>query len=190
MIESIAHRKASFKTKTGEEFVLNSLEICDFVSIREESLKDYKRTQIKTYTDNLDLIPEDQRQSLLADAFARAEKIVYEDLPKKLARVAYRDEDGNFVRDAKGGIALKEQEVEYSIWWMSNTPQGMRFALWLSMTKISSQQHMTLKDVDRMFHDAMDDLEAAMELVGKLSETHLGNSSAPARPAKEPMTAS
>lgn len=185
-METVAKRQASFRMKDGREITFSSLTLGDFVSAREQALQEYKREKIKTWTANLDLIPEDQRDAWVRQAFERAEEITAEGLPDKELDLPQYLGNGKVKRDSRNQPVFKKQKVEYAMWWMSDTAGGRLYMTWLSMRKAPGQQDMTLADADALFTESLDDLENAAQLVGDLSQSKLsGNSETPPAPATE-----
>jgi hypothetical protein len=148
---------------SGKELVLCALGLRDWVAAQDKALADYKRRQIKTWTENADLLPEENRTELIHSAFERAEKLTAESLPEKQVK----DPDG------------KIESVDYSSWWMADTIDGKIFAIWLSMRKSPGQETLLLNDIDAMFSTEMIELHKVANIVGELSIPKLGNSEAP-----------
>ena len=77
----------------------------------------------------------------------------------------------------RGGLVTKKQTVDYTAWWMSETPEGRLFMTWLSIRR--SDPTFTLEDADDIFREHMEELEMIADEVGEISSPELGNSAAP-----------
>jgi len=180
-LESTTRRISSHTLSSGQKITLHGLGLQDYVAAREECLRQYRRSQISTWTSNVDLLGElsDQdRQALLRDAIERASAVTLEDLPKKIIDLPVM-KNGQPVRDkTTGRITTQRREVEYTAWWMSETPEGRLFMTWLSMRR--GDPELKLEDAEQLFNDAMNELETVADQVGEISTPQLGKSSAPA----------
>lgn len=171
-------RKRSVHTlPSGKQVEIRALGLNDYVQARGEALKRYKRQRIETYTENVDLLPEDQRAGFIREAFERAEQFGQEELPSKEMTLPIRLPTGKFRRDKRGGLVTKKQTVDYTAWWMSETPEGRLFMTWLSIRR--SDPTFTLEDADDIFREHMEELEMIADEVGEISSPELGNSAAP-----------
>jgi hypothetical protein len=158
---------------SGEKLTLRPLGLSDYGSAREEALNDYRRQEIAVWSKNIDLIPEASREAWIRDAFENAAKIKYEDLPQK--QIEEVDDGEN---------SLPAMRVEYGLWWMSSTPAGMLYSLWLSAKKDPGQSSITKEEVEHRFmqngmlNESL--LEKAAQTLGELSEPKIaGNGGAP-----------
>jgi hypothetical protein len=159
---------------TGKRIELGRLGLGDFEQCKEQCLHNWKRAQIKTWTKNLDLLPEHMRDEEVRQAFLRAEQITIADLPEKETSIPKRGKDGKLLIDPDTGTWLLEKQTQpYEVWWTSSTPEGMLYASWLSMRRCQGQENITLDEADEMFRDNEEDLEAATQMVGELSESQL-----------------
>lgn len=178
--DSTVRRRKLYPLPNGEKVEIQSLGLSDYVAAREEALAQYKRQRIATWTRNLDLMqamdPE-QRQQLLTAAFERAEEITVENLPEKKMRLPVRAPGGKFRRDKAGQIVTAIQRVEFTAWWMSETPEGRLFMTWLSIKR--SKPDFTLEDADEIFREHLEELEQIADQVGEISGPQLGNSQEP-----------
>jgi hypothetical protein len=174
-MEAGAKAKGSVDLPGGRSINVESLVYEDWASIRREALRRYKRNMISTWTDNADLLPDDIRDRKIHEAFARVEVLTADDLPKKV--LTAKD------LQAAGVEVKKSVDVEYSMWWMSKTPEGMMFTVWLSMRK--SDPSLTLAQTSKLFMDDNQNVDLAtltkaQDMVGDLSKpTLMGNSEAP-----------
>lgn len=183
-MEATVRRRATHRLPNGRTIEIHALGLADYVAARDRALQQFKRAKIETWTGNADLLPADQRERWIRDAFERAEALTIDDLPVKRMQMPLRRSDGRIIKDAKTGEPiLREKEVEYAAWWMSETADGRLFMTWLSIRR--GDPSFTLDDADRLFVDAMDELETAANLVGDVSTPTLGNSEPP---ADVPMT--
>lgn len=177
-------RRRVINLPDGTTLELEQFSFRDFAQVREEACARYKRGLIKTYTENLDLMPEDMRATAVREAFERAEKVTPDDLPTRLHPMPVRDKDGKVARDPNTGQPILEQvPLEYSNWWMSFTTDGQIYAVWLAAKKCRPE--LRLEDIDRVFAQAIENLSEATDALGELSEPRLGNAPAEA-PAAPP----
>ena len=188
--QSVVRRRKLYKLPNGEQVEIRSLGLNDYVMAREESLAQHKRQRLATWTKNADLLtdvsPAD-RTAMLRDAFERAELLSIEDLPDKQMKLPVRLKNGRFARDAAGELITKLQDVEYTAWWMAETPEGQLFMTWLSIRR--SKPEFTIEDADDIFRDHLQELERIADEVGEISGPNLGNSPEPgAEPPAETMT--
>lgn len=166
--------------RKGEKFVMSALGLKEYASGRSQALINYKREKIAGVIENVDLLPESERAAVRKMIFEEANRIEYEDLPKKVIKVPRKEDDGKELMNGDGHPVMFEQEFDYGMWWMSEHPDGMMFSLWLTMTKHPSQSTMTLQQVSDIFTESPADLEAATQLTGELSEPKIGgNTEAP-----------
>jgi hypothetical protein len=187
MAEATVRRKKLYTLPNGRRVEIQSLGLSDYVQAREEALGQYKRARLQTWTKNIDLLgnlPESERRQLLQEAFERAENLAVEDLPEKTMRLPTRNAQGKFVRDQHGELLLQKQAVEYTAWWMSETPEGRLYMTWLSIHR--ADPTFTMDDADAVFRDHVDQLEKIADEVGEISGAQLGNSSAPPETAGQP----
>jgi len=180
-----------------KQVAIGKLVFDDYASAKEQAAAEYKRSLIKTYTENLDLmekLPPDVRATAIQDAFLRAEQITADSLPPKMIWYPQRDkmtgkpllnkEARFFHKESrrwieKGAPVLEQVEVEYSGWWLAQTNSGKIFAAWLAMKKCPGQTEWTLNDVMAILQDEQA-IESLAREVGSLSEQHLGNEQPPA----------
>jgi hypothetical protein len=183
--ETTVRRGKLYPLPNGEQVEIKSLGLNDYVQAREEALAQFKRQRIATWTRNADLlanVSEADRRALLRDAFERAEVLTVEDLPAKTMTLPFRTgKNGKFARDAAGGLITRQQAVEYTAWWMSETPEGRLYMTWLSVRR--SKPDFTIEDADEIFRDHMEALEKIADDIGEISGPNLGNSSEPPDPA-------
>lgn len=184
----------------GRSILLGKLTFKDFASVREQACAECKRSLIKTYLDNMDLLDESDRATIRQVAFEKAEKVTPDSLPDKKAWLPKRDPQSGRVLhhrgqrfwhpEAKqwvedGGPLLEEQEIEYSGWWLAQTNAGRMYAAWLSMRKCPGQESWTIDDVAALFGEDEEAIEHTANAVGDLSQQRLGNAGPPqaAQPA-------
>jgi len=182
--EATVRRRTVHKLPGGRTVEICALGLGDFIAARERALQQYKRTKIETWTANADLLPDDQRTQWIREAFERAEALTVDDLPRRKMKLPARRADGAIIRDGRGEPVLRDAEVEYAAWWMSETAEGRLFMTYLSIRR--GDPSFTLDAADELFINAMDELETTANLVGELSTPSLGNSSAPAEPSRTP----
>jgi hypothetical protein len=174
-MEAGSKAKGSVNLPDGRSINVESLVYEDWASIRREALRQYKRNMISTWTDNADLLPDGIRDRKVEEAFKRVEEMTADALPKKQLTV----------EDLKSaGVDVDNSlDVEYSMWWMSKTPEGMMFTVWLSMRK--SDPALTLAETSKLFMNESQNIDLAtltraQDMVGDLSKPSLmGNSEAP-----------
>jgi hypothetical protein len=175
--KNTVQRRKLYPLPNGKQVEIRALGLRDYIQAREECLAQYKRERLKTYTANVDLLDPEDRKRLLGEAFERVELITLEDLPARKMALPTRSKAGKIRRDADGEMVTKITAVEYTAWWMSETPEGRLFMTWLSIHK--SDPDFTLEDADEIFRDAQEELEKIADDVGDLSGPQLGNSPGP-----------
>jgi len=151
-----ARRMAVQPLPDGSDLVLCSFDYADWQHIKAEALSSYKRERLKTWTENVDLLPEDMRREALQEAFKRAEDVTFETLPHK---------------------KLDGEDADYISWWLSETVEGMLFAVWLSARHAPEQQGITRDDIANKFISASTELEQAAQHVGTMSASDLAKNS-------------
>jgi len=188
----VTRRTRAIELPSGKSIELSQLTLKDYTALREAACSEYKRNLIETYTRNLDLMPEEMRSVAVKEVFKRAESITPDDLPKKKAWVAKKDESGQFVRNDgepfyhdgvqqvinTGDAMPVEEPIDYAGWWASNTSIGRIHTLWYSMRHCNGQQGTTLEEMFSMFQDDAAARDAA-NVVGELSEQRLENRQPP-----------
>lgn len=184
-LQAATKRTVTVPMSTGETVTISTLTVQDFATAREQALQEFKRDRIKTWTNNLDLMPESDRSQWMRDAFERAESLTYDDLPKREMLVPQYGRDGKLQR-RDGKPVMKLQRVEYALWWMSETFNGKLFMTWLAIKKTPGQEQFTLDDADALFMDALNDLESVAQTVGDISKVQLAGKSEASGPAKGP----
>ena len=122
------------------------------------------------------------RERKLDEAFAKAESMTYESLPKKLMSVPARDKKtGQLLRDEKNEIITEKILVDYMEWWAVSTYQGILFSTIRGMHHTESQRNFTEDDADQLFMDR-EELDKVHDLVGEVTKSKLdlsGNSAPP-----------
>jgi hypothetical protein len=165
-------RQAVITDASGEQLTLHPLGLSDYSSCREEALDEYRRQQIRAWTKNADLMPDEQRTEWIREAFEKASGITYETLPSK--DVEGDDSEGKHI----------SHHVEYAMWWISSEPKGMLFALWLAAKKDPGQVNISIKQLEDRFMAGGDlnqqVLENAAQALGDISQPKIvGNGEAP-----------
>lgn len=169
-------QQQTFKLKSGTTLVLSQLGMQDFVTLRQMALKDYRREKITAVTDNIEFIPEDNRDAAIQDVIRRAEEVTTSNLPKQEINWPLRDEKGRLLINDDGITPrTREVTVPYEIWWLSETPEGKLHAAWLSIRAVQGQEKTTIDEVDELFRDAMDELEQVANVVGEMSGPKIGD---------------
>ena len=155
----------------GSELILSPLRMSDYVSIRDESLARYRREQLKLITDNRDLFSEDEYKEMRDKEMIRVRQIEYEDLPDKEI-IEYEDDANAHKLPEHQRVVKAKHMVEYALWWMSSSPAGMLFALWLSARREPSQSQLTLEQVVSRFSNDLEkyDVTAIESAAARLSE--------------------
>lgn len=184
-LDVVARRIVTHRLSDGKTIALSQLRIKDYVSAREQALKEYKQRYLATISDNLQLLPEETRHQTLIDEMQRMAKLGFDDLPAKTIRIP-RQKDGKTLYDENKRPLMLELPVEYSLWWMSDTPEGKLHMIWLSMRAVEGQERTTMEEVESLFTFADDDgqrdemIEELAQVVGSISETRLAkNGEAP-----------
>jgi hypothetical protein len=145
--------------------LIAKLTIGDYAALRDESLQYARREKIRTYTRNVDLLPEHMRQEAISNAFKEASEMSFSDLGSRRVDVLV---DGEMV----------ERDVDYAIYWVSSTVDGMTYAAWRSLR--IEQPQLTLDDVREMYRGKEGEIERVANAVGQLSEPVLAkNGDAP-----------
>lgn len=172
----------------GKTIELQQPSLKDIAQTQEEACERFKRSQLKTYTENSDLIPQEFRGNMIRDAFAAAAEIHYSQLPRMRVDIPVVGDDGR-VKIEDGQAVTRPASVEYGMWWTLSTIDGMLFAVWLAMRKCPGQEGISLDEVDSLFMESPADLNEAMDKLGALQNQRvLGNENAPAaaeQPARE-----
>ena len=161
----------------GKTVRFSQLDVQDFIEIQREALKVFKRRFIETYTDNLDLFPEDKKEGVLLQAMAEAREIDVADLPSrtmKMPMYKLNDKKQRVLITRNGQPIMQEKQVDYAMHWMSDTPEGKLHVAWLSLKKVPGQESMTIRDADALFLDSQADLEEAAQMVGNMSGPQIG----------------
>lgn len=155
----------------GSDLILSPLRMSDYVSIRDESLARYRREQLKLITENRDLFSEAEYIEMRDKEMIRVRQIEYEDLPDKEI-VEYEDDANAYRLPEEQRVVKSKHRVEYALWWMSSSPAGMLFALWLSARREPSQSHLTLSEVENRFSSDVEkyDIRAIESAAARLSE--------------------
>ena len=182
-MEAGARRIVTHRLQNGRTITLSTLGYRDYASARDECVREFKRNFIETWLLNLDLLPDEDQQAHRDQAFHEASKISYADLPKKTMGFPQR-RNGKVVTNGDGNPIMDEKEVEYSIWWMSETPHGQLFMIWQSMRYDPAQADVTIDDAEAIFDDRLE-LEAAAQLAGEVSESRLDLSGKEQTPLQE-----
>lgn len=174
----------------GSDLVLSPLRMSDYVSIRDESLARYRREQLKVLTDNRDLFSEGEYLEMRDKELARVRAIQYEDLPEKEV-IEYEDDENAHLIPEEDRVIKERHKVEYALWWMSSSPEGMLFALWLSARREPSQANLTKEQIEQRFASEVEkyDVGAIERAAAKLSQLSTpkiaGNGEAVDAPAKK-----
>ena len=197
--KEVAGNPSTVPTIDGRRLIIRPLSpIEDIAFIREESLNRFRRERIKVWTKNTDLMREAGMdvQAEVRDAMLRAESLTEDDLPEKqvieyqVPKLDNGEDDPDFditlIPKRKRTVKAKHY-VPYHVWWMSDTEEGMVFALWLSAKSEPSQSEITLDQIKAMFRTedgALDEglLDVATHRLGKATQ---GNSDAPQDGAEE-----
>ena len=188
-MQAPARRTVSHELRNGKTIYLSTLGYKDFASMQAQCLSEWRRDKLKFWSENADLIPEDLREKKLDEAFAKAERTAYDDLPKKLMDIPSRDpKSGLIMRDQETGEIITEKKlVDYMEWWAVSTPSGMLFSTLRAMHHTASQRHYTEDDADSLFLDGKE-LDEVHDLVGEVTASQLdlaGNSEAPQTEGKK-----
>ncbi len=173
-VQSAVKSGASFTLANGKTLHLSAMGLRDWAEAQQQALQQYKRQQIKTWTQNADLMPEGKRDDWIRDAFQRAESIGPEDLPPKTMEIPVPDPSHpTELLKVDGVVQTVKQDVMFTLWWLSETGEGKLYATYLSMRV--RQPGITLEEVDQLFIEAQSELDEVANTVGDLSRQRLGN---------------
>lgn len=164
----------------GRKIYFGQLGVEDFNNIKEEALRQYKRSMLKTWSDNLDLLPPEKKDELLIQKFNEAEVLTEDDLPAKTIQRPARDPaTGKYrVNPETGTYVMETVAASYTTHWLSQTTEGMLYAAWLSLKRVSGQENFTKQQTDDLFLDSegqllSGELEEAAQTIGEHSESKL-----------------
>lgn len=132
----------------GKTFQMGVIDLKDLGQLERQALQSFRREYIKTYRDNVELLPEESRDQAVAEAFERAAMLDVESLPMRQSESQVYDSDGNPKKDRKGRLITRLQKVPYAAWWIGSTFDGMLHMVWLSMKK--EKPDMTLDDAAKL----------------------------------------
>lgn len=184
-MQAPARRTISHTLQSGKTIYLSTLGFKDFASMQAQCLSEWRRDKLQFWTENADLLPADLREKKLDEAFAKAEKLTYDDLPKKLMEVPSRDpETGKIMRDESGEIITEKRLSEYMEWWSVSTFNGILFATLRAMHHTPEQQKYTEDDADELFLDRSE-LDEVHDKVGEVTKSQLDLAGNPAAPQPE-----
>ena len=159
-LSATTRRRRTVTLPNGRVIELETIGMRDYAQVREQACADYKRQMIQTWSKNVDLLPESERDGAVLRAFDKAEKITPDDLPTKT------------VTDPE---TSRERKVAYADWWMGMTVPGLTYSVWLSMRKCPGQSSLTIQDVEKMFEENMEALNEVGDQLADLSKPRLGN---------------
>jgi hypothetical protein len=183
--EAAIPRRRVHTLKDGTKIELAQLGLTEVTQCKQQALHEYRQDQIKVVTGAKDAyleagISEAEFRADVKQAILDAQKLTYEDLPMREAHGPVIV-NGKYQRETDGSIKMKVQKMPYVSWW-AEQPEGMLYAVWLSARKCPGQEQIQIADVDKMFEDLLEDLEAASDIVGELTDTVLTDPN-PAAPA-------
>jgi hypothetical protein len=191
----VTRKIGSHTLPNGKEIILYGFGLIEWTSIQEAALSHFKRSIIKTVTDTMDLLPEEIKKEELRRAYDEAKRLTIDQAPSHTVRVPETDANGNLKMNGDGQPVLREEEMDYTSWWMSETVDGKLCCLWLSARKAPGQEAWTKEHISELFSEQIDDEVAALEIeqaaqtVGRLSQSELaGNSSSPPDETRAPQT--
>ena len=141
-ISLVTRKMGSYPLPDGKEVVLYGFSAFELAAVQEASLAHYKRSIIKTWTDNLDLLPPDMRDSELRRIYREAEQLTFHDLPKRKMKFPTM-KDGQQLKDDNGNWLEHYEEVDYEQWWSSELLEGKLHCIWLSARKAPGQETWT-----------------------------------------------
>lgn len=182
-LSTVARRTKSVELPNGRSIELSQLTIKDLVALREQACDEYKRSILRTYTQNQDMLAGID----LKDKVAEIAQITPDDMPMKKAWTAMRNEEGEIIKSDRDKYFHKQAnswvnrgdpvpalgDVPYEAWWSSATPMGRLHTLWYSMRHCAGQQNITLDEVVEIFTDEA--LVASLaDDIGSLSAQRLG----------------
>jgi len=173
----------SVKLSNGKAVNLRALGIGDFANIEQEALRLYRRDMIRTWTDNVDLMPTDKANEWIHDAFTRAEKISLNDLPSKTIIQHHPDDMEKPADDRR--VLRVITNAPYANYWMGEEVDGQIYSIWLAAKH--DTPGVTIADIDDLFRDdegrlSEADLHLVAQTLGELSAPKIaGNGQAPHR---------
>lgn len=173
-VSSVVRRRRTIDLPNGKRIEVEALSIKDYGQVREQACAEYKRSLIKTVTDNQDLLPDSEKDGAVGRAFEKAMQLTPDALPTKTVPIP----DTNKTRD-----------LPYADWWMGMTIPGILYSTWLAMRKCPGQESLTRDDVEAMFEDQGEAIEEAGEAIADLTRPRLGNSEPPAAKTGTPAQA-
>ena len=144
--------KHSLEVINGNTHIVSPLSLKDFDLAEEAALKQYKRRILQTFTENADLANGAISENVLMAKFEEVSLITASEMPKKKLVVFDRDKEGKIQYIENNGKVepkMKTINVDYSVWWFSNTIAGKLLGVWLSVRKENPE--VTLESIDRDF---------------------------------------
>lgn len=183
---SVTRRKTHVTMKNGKRLEIAQLGLGDMGYLREQAAHHYRDEAVKAFKDAselLDLLPPEERLKTIRDEVTRIRHMTPDELPMKTAKLLPRRKADGTVKMKNGLPVLREQNVEYFVWWMDATIEGKLQTAYRSLQMGSTP--MTLDEVDAMFMEELpgdrgkEDLDGFTEEIDRLTESELGNSSSP-----------
>jgi hypothetical protein len=156
--------------RDGRVLELRPLVLRDLAQLEEQSLADYKRQYLSTFSANRDLMPPELAADLYKEAFQTAAAMSVESLPVKM----------------HGG-----KPIPYAFWWAEHSISGMLHAAWLSVRR--ADPSIKFDDLDKILRADLAALEQIVDAVGELSSPSEGNGFKPVErttPANHPQAQS
>jgi|SRR3990172_730171 len=152
-VSLVTRKMGSYPLPDGKEVVLYGFSAFEWAAVQEAALAHYKRSIIKTWTDNLDLLPEDMRDSELRRVYREAEQITFRDLPKRKMKFPTM-KNGQQLKDEKGNWLEHDEDVDYEQWWSSELLEGKVHCIWLSARKAPGQETWTKQYVADLIRES------------------------------------
>ncbi len=130
------------------------------------------------------MLSDEERRKAIYDEVTRIKGMTPDELPMKKRKLLPRRKADGTMKMKDGVPVLREQDVEYFVWWMDATIEGKLQTAYRSLQMGSTP--MTLDEVDAMFMEELEDgggkkedLDGFVEEIDQISDSPLGNSSAP-----------
>jgi len=159
---AVVRRRRVVQTRSGRTVELSALTLQDLVQLREAAFAEFKRLRIKTWSENAGEMPEDVRSEWIKDAFLRAERLEWSDLPRQTVQTP-----------------AGPQGVEYAVWWMSTTMPGQMHTIWLSMRASPTHLGLGLHEAADLLGQDPDEIAEIAEAVAEITAPTLGETQAP-----------
>lgn len=158
----------------GRKWTITALVLNDWQYLEDMAIRHYRREQVKTITENADLLREAGMDvdKMVSDRLSELGNVSIRDLPHKTAIMPVLNEDGTPLSVDENGLpGTFRQVMPYQHWFASNTTEGIALGLWLSLSK--QHPELTLDEVEKMANDKTEEvlIQAAANRVGVISQS-------------------